>query len=245
MPDIFVSPIKNSKIQKKNEDFSSPVKEKLKPLDLKEIAKIAKKELKESKKVLGPESFKPSVNPVSSFRFYPNRADFVNKDPQEKVVLLLRRHPITNLPWILIAFFLILIPPFASVMPIFENMPMGFQVVTVITWYLLIFAFIFEKFLTWFFNVNIITDERVFDVDFFNLVYREITDAEIEQIQDVTVKVGSPIRTVFNYGDVLIQTAAELPQIQFEAVPKPDMVARALRELRIEEEVERLEGRIR
>ena len=50
---------------------------------------------------------------------------------------------------------------------------------------------------------------------------------------------------MFNYGDVLIQTAAEIPEVEFEAVPMPDLVAKVLRELRIEEEVEKLEGRVR
>ena len=109
----------------------------------------------------------------------------------------------------------------------------------------MITAFVFEKFLSWYFHVNIITDERIIEVDFLHLVYREITDANIDQIQDVTVEVGSAIRTTFNYGDVIIQTAAQLPKIEFEAVPQPDRVAKVLRELRIEEEVEKLEGRVR
>jgi hypothetical protein len=106
-------------------------------------------------------------------------------------------------------------------------------------------AFAFEEFLKWFFHVNIITDERIIEVDFVNLFYREITDANIDQIQDVTVEVGGGIRTMFHFGDLVIQTAAEIPKIDFDAIPNPDKVARILRELRIEEEVEKLEGRVR
>jgi len=102
-----------------------------------------------------------------------------------------------------------------------------------------------ESFLNWFFNVCIITDERIFDVDFLNLVYREISEANVDQIQDVTVRMGGVIRTVFNYGDVLIQTASEVPRIEFSSVSKPDLVAKVLRELRVEEEQEKIEGRTR
>ena len=56
---------------------------------------------------------------------------------------------------------------------------------------------------------------------------------------------GGVIRTIFNYGDVYIQTAAEVPTFQFLAVPKPDRVARVLQDLIIEEEKEKLEGRVR
>ena len=99
--------------------------------------------------------------------------------------------------------------------------------------------------MSWFFHVNIVTDERIVEVDFINLLYREITDANIDQIQDVTVEVSGGPRTFFRFGDVIIQTAAQVPKITFEAVPNPDTVARVLRDLRIEEEQEKLEGRIR
>ncbi len=184
-------------------------------------------------------------NPISSFTYFPDKVNFLNKDPQEKVVLLLRKHPITNLSWVVLTFFLCLIPGFISVIAAFEGLPKDYQLTITIVWYLLLFAFAFEKFLVWFFSVNIVTDERVFDVDFSSLVFREMTDAEIDQIQDVTVQVGGGIRTLFNYGDVLVQTASEVPRIVFDSVPEPDRVARILRELRIEEEVEELEGRIR
>ena len=74
---------------------------------------------------------------------------------------------------------------------------------------------------------------------------REITDANIDQIQDATVQITGASRTFFNFGDVIVQTAAAIPRVTFEAVPNPDHVARILRELRIEEEVEKIEGRVR
>lgn len=188
-----------------------------------------------------------SRNVLSSFCYYPRKADFSAKDPEEVVILLLRKHPITNLKWILISIVMLLAPIVLNYVPIFKIFPIpaNYQEVFIIGWYVLTLAYIFENFLSWFFNVNIVTDERIFDVDFVNLIYREITDANTEQIQDVTVKVGSVIRTIFNYGDVQIQTAGEIPQIEFHAVPQPDRVARIIRELRIEEEKEKLEGKIR
>ncbi len=184
-------------------------------------------------------------NPLSAYCYYPHNVEFFNKDSEEKIVLLLRRHPITNLQWIIIAVFMLLAPLALDVLPLLNFLPGNFQTVAIMLWYLLTLAFIFEQFLTWFFNVNIVTDERLFDVDFVNLLYREITDANLGNIEDVTVKIGSVIRTVFNYGDVLIQTAGEVPNIEFDAVPHPDQVAKILRGLSVEEEIERIEGRVR
>jgi uncharacterized membrane protein YdbT with pleckstrin-like domain len=184
-------------------------------------------------------------NPLSSFFYFPDGVRFVAQDPEEKIVLLLRKHPITNIPWIVITIFMLFAPAVLSFFPIIEFLPERFQFVTVLGWYAITVAFAFEKFLSWFFNVYVITDERIFDVDFVNLVYREIAEANIDQIQDVNVKVGSAIRTVFNYGDILIQTASAQPNIEFEACPNPDRVAQVIRELRVEEEKEKVEGRVR
>jgi len=129
--------------------------------------------------------------------------------------------------------------------PILDFLPERFQFISVVGWYMLTVAFAFEKFLEWFFNVQVITDERIFDVDFVNLVYREIAEANIDEIQEVNVKMGSVVRTIFNYGDILVQTASEVPNLDFEAVPDPDRVAKILRELRVEEEQEKIEGRVR
>lgn len=184
-------------------------------------------------------------NPLFCYSLYPDKAKFINEDPEEKVVLLLRRHPLTNLNWILLSIAMIVAPAFMSVFTFFELLPSEFQIVLIMIWYLVTSAFILERFLIWYFHVNIVTDERIIDVDFVNLFYREITDANIDQIQDVTVEVGGGARTFFGYGNVVIQTAAEVPKIDFESVPHPDKIARILRELRIEEEVEKLEGRVR
>lgn len=224
MPDIFIADKKN---KKKEQKPKTP----------------PKKSVKKDHSAKKHRTFK--TNPLSSYIYYPREVNFLNKDPEEQVILILRRHPITNLGWAFLGLLMLFAPTVLNYFPIIEFLPERFQFIIIVSWYLLTVAFVFEKFLSWFFNVNIITDERIFDVDFIHLTYREMTDANIDQVQDVTVRMGSVIRTIFNYGDIVIQTAAEIPQIGFEAVPKPDRVARILRELRIEEEKEKLEGRVR
>lgn len=184
-------------------------------------------------------------NPISAYCYYPDNIRFVGADKEEKVVLLLRRHMITNLGWIITSMLMVFAPIVLLMFDLLGFVPANILFVGLLFWYLITFAYVLEQFLSWFFNVYIITDERVFDVDFVHLVYREMTDANLDQIQDVTVRVGSVIRTVFDFGDILIQTAGEVPQIDFEAVPHPDRVAQVLRELRVEEEIEKMEGRVR
>lgn len=182
---------------------------------------------------------------MSAYCYYPDGVRFVGVDGEEKIVLFLRKHPITNVRWILVAIIMVFTPLLVSFLPGVSVVPIRFQLVGILIWYLITMAFIFEEFLGWFFNVYIITDERVFDVDFVNLVYREITDANIDQIQDVTTTLSGALRTMLHFGDVFIQTSAEIPQIEFKDVPHPDRVASVLRDLRVEEEQEKIEGRVR
>lgn len=184
-------------------------------------------------------------NPLAAYCYKPDGVFFETQEQQEKVVLLLRQHPITNIPWILIAIALFLAPNFLGQFPLISFLPERFQTAAILLWYLIVLAYVFEKALAWFFNVYILTDERIIDVDFYDLIYRAVSDAKTSKVQDVTYKVGGVIGTLFNFGDVFIQTAGTLPNFDFLKVPNPEEVARILQELQTEEEVEALEGRVR
>lgn len=184
-------------------------------------------------------------NPLAAFVLRPPDVSFETQEREEKIILLLRRHWITNLPWVCLSLPLIIAPSFLRFFPILAPLPFGYQVIVVILWYLLTLAYVLENFLSWYFNVDVVTDERIVDIDFYSLIYKEISHCKIDQIQDVTFKMGGIVRTIFNYGDVLIQTAAEVPVFEFESVPQPALVVQKLNELMLEEEQEKLEGRVK
>jgi uncharacterized membrane protein YdbT with pleckstrin-like domain len=188
---------------------------------------------------------KKSPRPLAAFITRPKGIRFENQEKGEEIILLLRRHWITNLPWLLIVILMSLAPILLKFFPFLDFLPLRFRLISVTVWYMLTLAFVFEQFLSWFFNVNIVTDERIVDIDFYSLIYKEISHCKIDRIQDVTYKMGGVIRTLFNYGDVLIQTAGERPVFEFSAVPKPTIVVRKINDLIVEEEQEQLEGRLR
>lgn len=186
-----------------------------------------------------------SHNPLASYCYLPDKIKFETMQDGEKVILFLRPHVVTNIPWILIATLLFLAPGVLSNFPLLSFLPDKFQVVAVLGWYLVATAFVLENFLTWFFNIYLITDERIIDIDFYNLIYREISETKIDKIQDVTFKLGGVTRAIFNYGDIYIQTAGTVPNFEFMAVPDPNEVVKILQEMRVQEEQEVIEGRVR
>ena len=180
-----------------------------------------------------------------SVNYLPKSLKFENQEDKEKVLLLLRRHPLTNIGWIIISVFGFMIPYIIEPLNLLSLLPDSYRFILVAFWFLLLFGYSLEKFLQWYFSVSVVTDERIVDFDFHHITFKQVTDANIDKIQDVTYKVSGVFGTFFNYGDILVQTASEIPNIEFLSVANPEIVADILQDLRIEEEVEKLEGRLR
>jgi len=182
---------------------------------------------------------------LSSILINPDVFSFEEKDDEEEILLVARPHWITNLSWILITVLLIIGPSLLKFIPLVGEIPAKFQMIGIFAWYMVTFAFAFEKFLSWYFDVYIITDERVIDINFNNLLDKKFSEAKLSMIQDITSRVSGISQTMFNYGNVYIQTAAEIPEITFEMVPNPEKIIKVLQMMREEEEKETLEGRVR
>lgn len=186
-----------------------------------------------------------SDNLLTSFASFPNKVCFETQDDDEQVILFLRQHPIVNLPWIIVVVFMLTLPSVFVFFPPYAALPANFQFVLTMGWYMFVFGYTLAKFMGWFFNIYILTDERVVDVDFKNIFFRKISTAKIEEIQDVNVQSSGSFETFFGYGSVFIQTAAEVSQFEFMYVPNPDKVGKIINQLIDLEEQEKLEGRVK
>lgn len=181
----------------------------------------------------------------SALAVFPKATKFEAQDEEEKIILLLRPHFVTNIWWILTSLAMGFAPLFWPYMPVISLLPENYLFVLSLFWYALILTFVFERFLMWFFSVNIVTDERVIDVDFYGLLFKHVGMAPINKIEDVNYFQKGIMGAVFNFGDVLIQTAAEITEFVFNKVPNPEKVVKVLSELMAEEEREAIEGRVR
>ena len=126
------------------------------------IAPKGKKPKKKKEKAV-----KQSHSPLAAFVVNPPDIRFETQERKERIILLLRRHWITNLRWIFLTLFMILAPFFLRFFPLLEFLPLRYQLVTIILWYLLTLAFILENFLSWYFNVNIVISKFSADKQLF------------------------------------------------------------------------------
>lgn len=183
-------------------------------------------------------------NPLAAFVPKPRFMRFATQDPSEQVLLLLRKHPVTQLGWIILAGIGVIIPSFIDPGQLLPFLPPNYQAATTITWYVAVLFFILESFLSWYYNVYIITDERVVDIDFLSLIYKNISSAKLDRIEDVTARTHGTLQTIVNFGTVSIQTAGTQEEFEFEDVPKPNTIVQLINELLQEEQLESLEGRV-
>lgn len=185
----------------------------------------------------------PSRNLMNAFAAKPVRTSFDSQHTEEEILLLLRQHPITQLKWILIAILLIFLPFLFSYVGFLNFLPTRFHFAAAIGWYLMVVGFSLEAFLSWFFNVYIVTDERVVDIDFQSLLYSNVSYAKIDKIEDISATTSGALGAIFDFGTVRIQTAGTEVEFEFEHVPHPSRVTAFLNEMILEEEREKREGR--
>lgn len=145
---------------------------------------------------------------------------FENQNPDEEIILVLRAHPVTLIPWIINSIFLFaVLISLNFLLPKFLNA--GQILFLDIFGIAFILAYIWFNFLSWFFNIGIVTSSRIIDVDFHAVIYREITATHLSKIEDVTAKSGGFIASVFNFGNVFVQTAGSEINIEFINIPRP------------------------
>jgi hypothetical protein len=185
----------------------------------------------------------PSTNPLHAFAAKPANTSFDSQNHEEEVLLLLRQHPVTQIKWILIAIILIFVPYLLSYIGFLSFLPARFQEVAAVGWYLMVVGFAMEAFLDWFYNVYIITDERVIDVDFVSLLFKNVSFAKIDRIEDVSATTAGTLGAIFDYGTVQIQTAGAANEFEFTNIPHPSRVMAFLNDMMVEEEREKIEGR--
>jgi len=169
---------------------------------------------------------------------HPAKINLSMREQDEHIELLLRRHWITMLPLLVILLAGLLLPFIISLLGVdlfvltgLGSSSVHFQVVVLVVWYMLVLGFGFVCFLNWFFNVYIVTDKHLIDVDYWGLFFHRISDCRLEQVQDTSHDVQGMWEILFNYGDVFVQTASELSNIDFISVSEPEFVHQRISDL--------------
>ena len=116
---------------------------------------------------------------------------------------------------------------------------------------LIIWIYGFMIWIDYYFDVWIITSERVINIEQKGLFNRGVSELMYAKIQDVSTEVMGFLPTIINYGDVKIQTASEDKEFLFRTVSDPyrikDIIMNLQKqhEMKVEKEVSDIIGRIK
>ena len=173
---------------------------------------------------------KSSTNLSHSFLVKP-KVRFETQHKSEEVILVVRKHPLTQLSWILNSIFLIVISLFLTffLFPLF--FPEKYVFVFFLFAVLFTFSYIWINFLLWFFTVGIVTNQRIIDLDFYNVLYKEFSATTIEEVSELTTNIGGFFGSLFHFGDVFIKTQGFQQNIEFDDVPQPSEIVRIINQL--------------
>jgi len=167
-----------------------------------------------------------------TFCTFPINYTFNGQDKGENIVLLLRRHPVSFIKQYFVLVLLLLSPIFVlSTFRYIEGIGFGMTLGVCLFMILLSISFSVDLFFKWYYSVNIITDQRIVDVDFDNILYHRFSDAQLEKIEDVTHVPAGVFSSIFDYGNVFIQTAAAKKEFDFYEVPRARDVQDTLSDL--------------
>ena len=185
---------------------------------------------------IGAEERRNAIPLFASFWQNPHGVYFDTQEANEHILLFLRRHFITNVPWIFYTVLLACLPPavsyiFTRISYPFTFLPAAFMAAIVAMYYLVLATSSYLHFLDWYYNISLITPKRVLDIELKDLVYKKISATKISLVQDINYTQTGTIRTLFNYGEVLIQTAGAQDNFYVNSVPKPEVVVRIVEEL--------------
>src|SRR3989344_2286176 len=183
-----------------------------------------------------PDVQRTIMTPLTSFAVSPEGVRFETQEPEESVVLFLRQHLIILFgPALLVVLLaiapIILFPFLFRFLTLPVDVPIAYVVVGTAFWYVVTFGFALMSFLRWFFNIYVVTDRRIVDIDFLHLLSKEFSEARLERVQDINFRSGGIFSAIFDFGDVYVQTAAEVPNIEFLAVPQPARVVETISDL--------------
>jgi hypothetical protein len=98
-------------------------------------------------------------------------------------------------------------------------------------YYTIIAIAFFIIFVLHYLNVHIVSEQRIVDIDQRGLLFREVSELNIETIEDVTSQTKGLLGNLFNFGTVFVQTAGTVERFEFDNVPNPSRITSIILQL--------------
>lgn len=147
--------------------------------------------------------------------------------------LIYHRHPI-NLLWpgvvsgiaLVVTIFTAVLLPVLGIVPIPDYLPYiilftGLIIFVIITCFFMNWAF-------WFFDVWIITEDKIIDDELVRLFSYRRLEIDLRQVQDVRCEVTGIMPNLFKFGDIIVQSAGKEGELRLLSIYEPYKAARKI-----------------
>ncbi len=177
---------------------------------------------------------------------------FPGQQSDERVFLFLRRHWISFVGIVLIILVMVILPIMVWVFFSFLNFDVASMLESLFrgldssypeirakqmiiflfsAYYFFVASYFLILWLDYYFDITIVTNERIIDIQQVGLFHRTVSELYLQQVQDVTGKQNGVLQSLFNFGDVTIQTAGEKNNFVIDQVFDSYAVARKIVDL--------------
>lgn len=162
---------------------------------------------------------------------------FPNQQPDEKILIFLRRHWIALfkviMTFILLVVLVILLDIGSYYFTNVWKSQVGYPLMVLANsaYFLFVMLFSFANFVDYYLDVWIVTNKRIVNIEQKGLFARVVSEKELSRMQDVTSEVKGFVQTFLHYGDVFIQTAGEKERFIFKQVPNAAEMAQKISNL--------------
>jgi len=171
---------------------------------------------------------------------------YLNLRPTEEIKLIVRHHWAGFLSTLLIVLGMIIGPVVLLALgnTILKNvLDNYFPLLVLVTsgYVIFLLTFLLGSWINYYYDIIVITNERMINVDQEGLLSRRISELNMVQIQNVTAEVNGILRSLFNFGLLVVETAGEGTTARdvrgvegyftIEDIPDPSRVARLIIEL--------------
>jgi len=95
-------------------------------------------------------------------------------------------------------------------------------------WIAVLWALFFIEWTDYRFDMWVITNQRVVDIDQAGLFARNIATVRLEDIEDITVETYGFIKTIFKFGTLMVQTAGSKNEFFLKNARNPEEAKRQI-----------------
>lgn len=171
-----------------------------------------------------------------SINLYKKRKySFPGQRHNEEVVLILRKHKLTLLFHALHLLTIIFLPILFYVFVAPTMFPILLEghyhrvfVLSSLIYYGFLWIVAFIIWVDYYLDIWIVTNQRLLDIEQIGFFNRVVSELDLKRIQDITSRVHGLIPTMFGFGNIHIQTAAEEHKFELKSVPHPITVRREI-----------------